>query len=107
MSKSIKDSPWMRLLEKNYERPAGYKVDPLDDTYPELEKAEKDGNTYVFQNLSPEAYGRYKIWFENGGSREAGFMTFLNEKEAAHYFEVMEKVSGYTFPWHVEEKPAE
>ena len=77
------------------------------DGLPELEKAEKDGNTYVFQNLRPEAYGRYKIWFENGGSREAGFMTFLNEKEAAHYFEVMEKVSGYTFPWHVEEKPAE
>ena len=42
MSGSIMDSPWMRLLEKNSERPAGYKVDPLDDTYPELEKAEAE-----------------------------------------------------------------
>ena len=42
MGKSILDSPWMRLLEKNYVRPAGYQVDPLDDTYPELEKAEEE-----------------------------------------------------------------
>ena len=32
----------MRILEKNYERPAGYKVEPTDDTYPEMEKAEAE-----------------------------------------------------------------
>jgi hypothetical protein len=42
MSGSIMDSSWMRLLEKNHERPAGYKVDTTDDTYPELEKAEAE-----------------------------------------------------------------
>ena len=39
MSESIMDSPWMRLLEKNFEKRDDYQVDPTDDTFPELEKA--------------------------------------------------------------------
>lgn len=39
MGKSILDSPWMRLLEKNYVRPANYAIDTSEDTSPRLEKA--------------------------------------------------------------------
>jgi len=42
MGKSILDSPWMHLLEKNYVKPEGYQVDPLDDTFPELERAAEE-----------------------------------------------------------------
>ncbi len=42
MSESITDSPWMRLLEKNYENRGEHRVNPLDDLTPELEREEKE-----------------------------------------------------------------
>jgi len=47
MGKSILDSPWMRLLEKNYESPANYAIDTSEDTSPRLEKATAELETEI------------------------------------------------------------
>lgn len=47
MGKSILDSPWMHLLEKNYESPANYAIDTAEDTSPRLEKATAELETEI------------------------------------------------------------
>ena len=56
MSKSIMDSPWMRLMEKCYKYRGNYPVDPTDDENPALEKAEAE--------LKAEGMGEYIRWKE-------------------------------------------
>lgn len=76
------------------------------DGLPDFSSAERDGKAYLFKtNFIPGA--KYFVYPGDRNNFGAGLITFASEEDAADYFRVMEKVSGYRFPWHIEEKQAE
>ncbi len=97
MSGSITDSPWMRLLAKNYENRGEHRVDPLDDTFPELEKEEeeleREIQAEILAKLEQGQPENGKIaGGENGFDQDAGNKTFASASGIQTHKETSEKM---------------
>lgn len=86
MSESIKDSPWMRLLEKNYESPADYPIDKTEDTSPRLDKEEAE--------LEAEIQAERLAKFKNRNSEKD--IIKANKYDCPLKFTVSDCESGWT-----------